>query len=151
MTSSGTRGMASASARSSDTLTRTTVPSPAGPLTLHPTAAVRLEIWIVGAVVLAGGAAFALRSFGSDGRSDRGPAVATLAVYGGGLLIAGGLLYPTLVPPGITVHAAASPHSSLLFLMVGVGAAIPIILTYQAYGYWVFRGKLTRRQEATTA
>jgi cytochrome d ubiquinol oxidase subunit II len=125
--------------------------SPAGPLTLHPTAAVRLEIWIVGAVVLAGGAAFALRSFGSDGRSDRGPAVATLAVYGGGLLIAGGLLYPTLVPPGITVHAAASPHSSLLFLMVGVGAAIPIILTYQAYGYWVFRGKLTRRQEATTA
>ena len=125
--------------------------SPAGPLTLHPTASARFEILIVGAVVLAAGVAFALRSFGSGGRSDRGPALATLAVYGGGLLIAGGLLYPTLVPPGITVHAAASPHSSLLFLMVGVGVAIPIILTYQAYGYWVFRGKLTRHQEATTA
>jgi cytochrome bd ubiquinol oxidase subunit II len=128
--------------------------SHAGPLTLHPTAAARLPIWIVGAVVLAAGVAFALRSFRSHprgGRSDRNPVFATLAVYAGGLLIAGGLLYPTLVPPDVTVHAAASPHSSLLFLMVGVGVVIPIILTYQAYGYWVFRGKLNRHQEATTA
>jgi cytochrome d ubiquinol oxidase subunit II len=126
----------------------------AGPLTLHPGAAPRLVIWIVGAVLLAAGLAFASRSFRSDprsGRSDRAPVFATLAVYGGGLLVAGGLLYPTLVPPDITVHDAASPHSSLLFLMIGVGVAIPIILTYQTYGYWVFRGKLSRKQEATTA
>jgi len=76
---------------------------------------------------------------------------ATLAIYGGGLLLAGGLLYPTLVPPDITVHAAASPHSSLLFLMIGVGLVLPVVLAYQAFGYWVFRGKLTRKQEATTA
>jgi len=128
--------------------------SPAGPLTLHPTAAARLPIWSVGAVVLAAGVAFAVRSFRSHprgGRSDRNPVFATLAVYAGGLLAAGGLLYPTLVPPDITVHTAASPHSSLLFLMVGVGVVTPIILTYQAYGYWVFRGKLNRHEEATTA
>ncbi len=128
--------------------------SHAGPLTLHPTAAARLPIWIIGAVVLAAGVAFALRSFRSHprgGRSDRNPVFATLAVYAGGLLIAGGLLYPTLVPPDVTVHAAASPHSSLLFLMIGVGTVIPIILTYQTYGYWVFRGKLNRHEEATTA
>jgi len=122
--------------------------SSAGPLTLHPAAAARLPIWIIGAVLLAAGFAFGLRSFRS-GRSDRAPVFATLAIYGGGLLVAGGLLYPTLVPPDITVHAAASPHSSLLFLMVGVGVVIPIILTYQAYGYWVFRGKLDRNREAT--
>jgi cytochrome bd ubiquinol oxidase subunit II len=128
--------------------------SSAGPLTLHPGAAARLPIWIVGAVLLAAGLAFALRSFRSDppgGRADRAPVLATLAVYGGGLVVAAGLLYPTLVPPGITVHDAASPHSSLLFLMVGVGLVIPVIFTYQAYGYWVFRGKLNRKQEATTA
>jgi cytochrome d ubiquinol oxidase subunit II len=128
--------------------------SSAGPLTLDPTSATRLPIWIVGAVVLAAGVAFALRSFRSHprgGRSDRNPVFATLAVYAGGLLAAGGLLYPTLVPPDITVDTAASPHSSLLFLMVGVGVVIPIILTYQAYGYWVFRGKLNRHEEATTA
>jgi cytochrome bd ubiquinol oxidase subunit II len=127
--------------------------SSAGPLTLDPTAATRLPIWIVGAVVLAAGVAFALRSFRSHprgGRSDRNPAFATLAVYAGGLLVAGGLLYPTLVPPDITVHAAASPHSSLLFLMIGVGVVIPVILTYQAYGYWVFRGKFNPEPEAGT-
>jgi cytochrome bd ubiquinol oxidase subunit II len=115
--------------------------SGAGPLALHPGAPARLPIWIAGAVLLAAGLAFALRSFGA--RSDRGPVFATLAIYGGGLLVAAGLLYPTLVPPGITVHEAASPHSSLVFLTIGVGLAIPIILAYQAYGYWVFRGKVT--------
>jgi cytochrome bd ubiquinol oxidase subunit II len=128
--------------------------SHAGPLALHPGESARLPIWIAGAVVLGAGVAFALRSFRSHprgGHSDWNPVFATLAVYGGGLLVAAGLLYPTLVPPGITVHEAASPHSSLVFLMIGVGVVIPIVLTYQAYGYWVFRGKLTRHQEATTA
>jgi cytochrome bd ubiquinol oxidase subunit II len=127
--------------------------SAAGPLTLHPGAAARLPIWIVGAALLAAALALAWRSFRSDprgGRSDRAPAFATLAVYGGGLLVAGGLLYPTLVPPDITVHSAASPHSSLLFLTIGVGLVIPIILTYQTYGYWVFRGKFTPEPEAGT-
>jgi len=127
--------------------------SPAGPLTLHPGATARLPIWIAGAALLATGLAFALRSFQTDSRgprSDRAPVFATLAIYGGGLLLAGGLLYPTLVPPDITVHAAASPHSSLLFLMIGVGLVLPVVLAYQAFGYWVFRGKLTRKQEATT-
>jgi cytochrome bd ubiquinol oxidase subunit II len=128
--------------------------SGAGPLTLHPGAATRLPIWIAGAVVLAAGLAFALRSFRLDpkgGRSDRNPVLATLAIYGGGLLIAGGLLYPTLVPPDITVDTAASPHSSLLFVVIGVGVVVPIILAYQTFGYWVFRGKFPPEQEASTA
>jgi cytochrome d ubiquinol oxidase subunit II len=146
-------GRIAVAALAAGTLASWLLAAPAGLLTLHPTAAARLPIWIAGAVVLAAGVAFALRSFSHPrgGRSDRDPVFATLAVYAGGLLVAGGLLYPTLVPPDITVHAAASPHSSLLFLTVGVGAVIPIILTYQAYGYWVFRGKLNRHQEATTA
>jgi cytochrome d ubiquinol oxidase subunit II len=128
--------------------------SSAGPLTLHPGAPARLPIWISGAALVAAGLAFAWRAFRSDlsgGRSDRAPVFATLVVYGGGLLVAGGLLYPTLVAPDISVHAAASPHSSLLFLTIGVGVVIPVVLTYQAFGYWVFRGKLTREQEARTA
>ena len=123
----------------------------AGPLVLHPGDPARLPIWIAGAVVLGAGLLLALRSFSGDPhaqRSDRTPVLAALAVYGGGLLIAGGLLYPTLIPPSITVHAAASPHTALLFLIIGVGACIPVIFTYQAYAYWVFRGKLTVRQEA---
>jgi cytochrome bd ubiquinol oxidase subunit II len=120
--------------------------APAGPLTLHPGDPARLPFWIIGVAVVLGGLVLALRSFSSDARtsgSDRSPVYAALLFYGGGLLIAGGLLYPTLVPPDVTVHAAASPHSSLVFLMIAFGIFIPIILTYQAYGYWVFRGKVT--------
>ena len=123
----------------------------AGLVTLHPGDTARLPIWIVGAVVLGAGLLFALRSFSGDPharRSDRAPVLASLAVYGGGLLLAGGLEYPTLIPPSITVHAAASPHTTLLFLIIGVGVCIPVILTYQACSYWVFRGKLTIAQEA---
>ena len=122
----------------------------AGSLVLQPGAASRLPVWIAGALVLAGGLVFALRSFATPARTDRLPVLATLAIYAGGLLLAGGLLYPTLVPPGVTVHAAASPHSSLLFLMIGLGVFVPIILTYQTYGYMVFRGKVAARGQVTS-
>ena len=123
----------------------------AGSLTLRPGATARLPVWIVGAGVLAAGLAYAFYSFQPetrDNRFRRRPALAALAAYAGGLLLAGGLLYPTLVPPGITVHSAASPHSSLLFLTIGVGIFIPIILTYQTFGYWVFRGQTTKQATA---
>jgi cytochrome bd ubiquinol oxidase subunit II len=126
--------------------------SPAGPLTLHPGATARLPIWIVGAVVLVTGLAFGFRSFRSEpqgGLSDRRPWIATLAVYGGGLVIAGGLLYPTLVPPSMTVHEAASPHTTLLFITLAMALFIPTILVYQTYGNWIFRGKVDANQELT--
>jgi cytochrome d ubiquinol oxidase subunit II len=147
-------GRIAAVALAAGTLASWLLASPVGSLRLHPGETARLPIWIIGAVLLAGGLAFALRSFRIDSSatgSDRAPVLATLAVYGGGLLLAGGLLYPTLVPPDITVHEAASPHSSLLFVMIGVGVVIPIILTYQAFGYWVFRGKLTPGHEGGAA
>jgi cytochrome d ubiquinol oxidase subunit II len=119
--------------------------------TLHPGAGARLPVWIAGAAVLAAGLVLAYRSFGAGrarGRSAWAPAYAILAVYAGGLLLAGGLLYPTLIPPHITVHAAASPHTALLFEVIAVGVVIPFVLTYQIYGYWVFRGKVNVKHEA---
>jgi cytochrome d ubiquinol oxidase subunit II len=126
--------------------------STAGPLTLHPGATARLPIWIVGAVVLVTGLAFGVRSFRREpqgGSSDRRPWIATLAAYAGGLLVAGGLLYPTLVPPSVTVHEAASPHTTLLFITLAMAALVPLIFVYQAYGYRVFRGKVDANREMT--
>jgi cytochrome d ubiquinol oxidase subunit II len=102
--------------------------------------------------VLVVGLAFAFRSFRSEPEraSDRRPWIATLAVYGGGLLVAGGLLYPTLIPPSVTVHEAASPHTTLLFITLAMVALLPIILVYEVYGYRVFRGKVDSNQEVTT-
>ncbi len=51
-------------------------------------------------------------------------------------------VWPYIVPPGITIWDAASPPSSMLFLLVGASVLIPTILAYTGYSYWVFRGKV---------
>ena len=124
----------------------------AGPVTLDPAAGARLPVWIAGAALLTGGLAFAVRSFStrpSSGRSDWSPVIGTLVAYGGGLMLALGLLYPTLVPPDITVHGAASPHTTLVFVTIATALIIPVILVYQTYAYRVFRGRVTVGRGAT--
>jgi cytochrome bd ubiquinol oxidase subunit II len=51
-------------------------------------------------------------------------------------------IFPHVVPPGITIWQAAAPKESLSFLLVGVAILLPMILTYTALSYWVFRGKI---------
>jgi cytochrome d ubiquinol oxidase subunit II len=50
--------------------------------------------------------------------------------------------YPYIVPGALTIKEAASPDSSLAFLLVGAVILIPVILIYTGYAYWVFRGKV---------
>jgi len=51
-------------------------------------------------------------------------------------------LFPTIVPPSITLWDAAAPPSSQRFLLLGVAITLPLIIGYTAYAYWVFRGKI---------
>ena len=53
------------------------------------------------------------------------------------------LSYPYVVPRAVTFWQAASPPGSVDFLLVGVGCCIPIVLAYNTYAYYVFRGKFT--------
>ena len=74
---------------------------------------------------------------------ERAPFFLTLALF---LLSYGGLaisLWPHIIPPEITIWEAAAPPASQLFMLVGVGILVPIILVYTGYNYWVFRGKTT--------
>lgn len=50
--------------------------------------------------------------------------------------------YPHMVPPALTIAEAAAPDTSLRFALVGALILLPITLSYTAYGYWVFRGKI---------
>jgi len=52
-------------------------------------------------------------------------------------------VYPYIVPPGITLWDAAAPPASQAFLLVGASVLIPLILAYNAFAYWIFRGKVT--------
>ncbi|MGF1472707.1 MAG: cytochrome d ubiquinol oxidase subunit II [Rubrobacteraceae bacterium] len=49
--------------------------------------------------------------------------------------------FPYLAPPDITYLNAAAPASSAILILVFVGPAIPVTIAYNAYAYWVFRGK----------
>ena len=51
-------------------------------------------------------------------------------------------MWPMIVPPEITIWEAAAPPSTQIFLLVGAAVLIPIILSYNAYVYWLFRGKI---------
>jgi cytochrome bd ubiquinol oxidase subunit II len=51
-------------------------------------------------------------------------------------------LWPNIIPPDISLWAAAAPPQSLGFALVGALFIIPIILGYTAWAYFVFRGKV---------
>lgn len=51
-------------------------------------------------------------------------------------------LWPYIVPPAISVWDASSPPQSQRFALVGALLTIPVILTYTAWTYHVFRGKV---------
>ena len=52
-------------------------------------------------------------------------------------------LYPYLVPGGVSAYAVASDSLTLVFMMLGIGLLIPVMIAYNAYQYVVFRGKVT--------
>lgn len=54
--------------------------------------------------------------------------------------------WPYIIPHSITVWQAASPDSSLRFILIGTLILLPILLGYTAYAYWVFSGKVTKAE-----
>jgi cytochrome d ubiquinol oxidase subunit II len=75
-------------------------------------------------------------------RYERLPFVLALALFALSLTGLGISIFPDIVPGRITIHDAAAPESSLLFMLVGAGILIPIVLAYTSYSYWIFRGKV---------
>jgi cytochrome bd ubiquinol oxidase subunit II len=51
-------------------------------------------------------------------------------------------IWPNIIPPHISIHAAAAPPQSQMFALVGALVIIPIILIYTGWAYYVFRGKV---------
>ncbi|MDQ1583561.1 MAG: cytochrome bd ubiquinol oxidase subunit [Microbacteriaceae bacterium] len=49
--------------------------------------------------------------------------------------------YPVLVPPGLTLTTAQGPRETLVFLLVGIGLNIPLILFYTWFAHRTFGGK----------
>lgn len=52
------------------------------------------------------------------------------------------VLYPLIVPPQLTIQAAASSPTSQVFMLVGFAVLIPVTLIYNTYGFRVFSEKV---------
>ncbi|CAH0352193.1 MAG: cytochrome d ubiquinol oxidase subunit II [Sphingobium sp.] len=75
-------------------------------------------------------------------RKDAQPFLWALALFGLCLLGLGISIWPYVIPARVTIWEAAAPYRSQLFMLVGGGVLVPVILAYTAWAYWVFRGKV---------
>lgn len=75
-------------------------------------------------------------------RHERAPFALALGLFGlcmAGLAIS---IWPDVIPGRVTIWQAAAPYKSQLFMLVGAGLLVPVILAYTGWAYWVFRGKV---------
>ena len=79
-------------------------------------------------------------------RRDNVPFLASLALFVLSFVGIGISFYPYMVPPSLTIWDTAAPDESLAFIGWGALFLIPVILSYTAYSYWVFRGKVDPEQ-----
>jgi cytochrome d ubiquinol oxidase subunit II len=75
-------------------------------------------------------------------RYENLPFLLSLGLFALSMFGLGVSIFPDVVPGAVSIHEAAAPESSLIFMLVGAGILIPIILAYTGYAYWVFRGKV---------
>ena len=74
--------------------------------------------------------------------SARGPFRASVALF---ILSFVGLaisLFPDFVPGKIGILATASDSSTLVFMLIGIGLIFPVMVGYNLYQYYIFRGKV---------
>jgi cytochrome d ubiquinol oxidase subunit II len=76
-------------------------------------------------------------------RHERAPLVWTIGIFLCSLIGLAASLYPYLIPGAVTAQQAAADALTLVFMMLGIGMLIPVMITYNAYQYVVFRGKVT--------
>ncbi len=81
------------------------------------------------------------RALALPGR-DSTPFLASLALFALSFIGIGISFYPYIAPPSLTLAQAAADRSSLVFLLAGAAFLIPMVIGYNAYAYWTFRGKV---------
>jgi cytochrome d ubiquinol oxidase subunit II len=70
------------------------------------------------------------------------PFALALSLFGLSLLGLAISMWPDVIPSRLSIYAAAAPHSSQVFMLVGACVLLPLILAYTTWAYWVFRGKV---------
>ena len=75
-------------------------------------------------------------------RAEIAPFLLALALFLLSFVGLGVSMFPWLVPGEVTIFQAATAENSQIFMLIGVGIMLPVIIAYTGYAYWVFRGKV---------
>ncbi len=75
-------------------------------------------------------------------KSETTPFIFTLGLILLGYIGLGISIWPNIIPPHISIYAAAAPPQSQGFALIGALVIIPVILVYTGWAYYVFRGKV---------
>lgn len=76
-------------------------------------------------------------------QEERTPFIWTILIFVLTFLGLAMVVFPYIIPPTITIYQAAADPSSMVIMIIFVGALIPVMLFYNIYQYFVFRGKVT--------
>jgi len=100
-------------------------------------------LWLSPVPILVAGFFYQLQKALSLKKANFSPFIYALGLVFLGYIGLGISIWPNIVPPHITIYTAAAPHSSQSFALVGAVIIIPLILAYTAWGYYIFRGKVS--------
>jgi cytochrome bd ubiquinol oxidase subunit II len=76
-------------------------------------------------------------------KTERMPFIWTILIFLLSFLGLALVVFPYIIPTSITIYEAAADPSSLVIMIIFIGALIPVMVFYNLYQYIVFRGKVT--------
>jgi cytochrome d ubiquinol oxidase subunit II len=75
-------------------------------------------------------------------RGDKAPYTWAIVIFISTAVAAIGSIFPYFIPFSVSITEAASPQSSLVFMLFGAGIILPVIIFYNIYIHRVFAGKV---------
>jgi cytochrome d ubiquinol oxidase subunit II len=97
--------------------------------------------WLI-ALGLGAGLAFAYIMGALYLGSSNGPFRAAVALFFFSFVGLAVSLFPDFVPGRLGIVEAASDTSTLVFMLIGIGVIFPVMIGYNLYQYYIFRGKV---------
>jgi cytochrome bd ubiquinol oxidase subunit II len=73
---------------------------------------------------------------------EHGPFNASMVLFAASFAGLAVSLFPYIVPGQLSIASAASNSSTLIFMLIGIGTVMPIMIGYNLYQYHLFRGKV---------
>lgn len=101
------------------------------------------QVYLFSAIPLIGILLIALLLRSLDQGKEETPFIWTILIFLLTFLGLAFVVFPYIIPVQITIYEAAADPSALVFMLIFIGALIPIMLFYNLYQYFVFRGKVT--------